>query len=316
MALHVVFGAGQIGASLAHRLASQGQQVRVARRSARPIAGPGIEVVSGDATDSAFTLRASQGASVIYHCMNPSAYTGAAWKKEFPAQGEALIAAAIATGARLVCLDNLYAYGVVDGARTETTPLGATGPKGRVRVAWDVRLRAARSDGLRYVVGRAGDFFGPGTADNSLISPSAVAGLAVGRAPWLIGDTAAPHAFSYVPDVVAGLAALGGAPDDAVDGAIFHLPVVTVPPGELITRIATALGSSTRARSLPAWVVPLLGTVVPLFRELRETLYQWDRPFLIDDSAFRTRFPGIASSLSQAVMGTAATVPKAAHSGR
>jgi nucleoside-diphosphate-sugar epimerase len=214
----------------------------------------------------------------------------------------------VAHGARLVCLDNLYGYGIVDGRRTEATPLAATGPKGRVRVAWDQRLRQARdTDGLRFVVGRAGDFFGPGAAQQSLISSDALAGLAAGRRMWLIGDPDARHAFSYVPDVVRGLAALGAAEPD-VEGRVFHLPVVEVSPRGLVTAFAAALGAKPRFSTLPAWLVSALGAVVPLFADLRETLYQWDRPFLADDAAFRVRFPGLATPLSTAAADLAAAL--------
>ena len=196
MALHVVFGAGQIGANLARTLAARGHTVRVVRRSARPIEGTSIEVVAGDAMDPAFAMRASEGASVIYHCMNPSAYTAGAWTDEFPRQGAALIAAALAHGALLVCLDNLYGYGEAD-RRTEDSPMAGLGPKARVRIAWDATLRSTA--GLRYAVGRAGDFFGPGAADNSLFSPKMIDGLRRGDTAWLIGDATAPHAFSFVP---------------------------------------------------------------------------------------------------------------------
>ncbi len=108
MSLHVVFGAGQVGARLAAELIAHGHTVRVVRRSAVPV--PGAEVVAGDAQDPVFATRVTAGAAAIYHCMNPSAYTAAAWELEYPRLGAALIAAALANDARLVCLDNLYGY--------------------------------------------------------------------------------------------------------------------------------------------------------------------------------------------------------------
>ena len=47
---------------------------------------------------------------------------------------------------------------------------------------------------------------------------------------------------------------------------------------------------------------------VPLFRELDETMYQWDRPFRVDDARFRARFPGLATPLDAAVAATIAAV--------
>lgn len=300
MALHVVFGAGQVGPRVAELLRQKGHQVRVVRRSQAPVSG-GIEVVSGDVRDPAFARAAAAGADAIYHCMNPSAYTAAAWETEFPAMGESLIAAAVSAGARLVALDNLYGYGPVRGPRAEDTPQVAEGTKGRVRIAWARRLQqAAREEGLRYVAGRAGDFYGPGTGEQSLLGTSAIEGLAKGRPVLLIGDADATHAFSYVPDVVSGLVALGTA-GPVVEGQTFHLPVHEVAPRLLVQKYAAALGVKPRIFRLPWWSIHALAPVVPILRELRETLYQWDRPFLVDDSRFRAMFPGLAAGVDEAV---------------
>lgn len=295
----VVFGAGQVGAGVVEALRARGHRVRVVRRGNTPVAG--AEIVSGDARDPAFAERATRGADVLFHCLNPSAYTGAAWEQEFPVLGEALIRAAVAHDARLVCLDNLYAIGETDGPRSEDAPLRATGRKGRVRVAWDARLRSER--GLRWAAGRAADFFGPGTGEQSMFSASGVAGLAQGRSMWLVGDADAVHAFGYVPDVVSGLVALG----ESGERGAWHLPVTHVAPRELVARLARAHGSQAVAHVMPGWGVRALAPVVPIFRELRETLYQWDRPFLVDDGRFRARFPGLATSLEDAVAATAAS---------
>jgi len=64
--VHVVFGAGQIGATLAERLVRSGHDVRVVRRS--PGAPPaGASLRTGDAGDALFVDEAVRGASVVYH---------------------------------------------------------------------------------------------------------------------------------------------------------------------------------------------------------------------------------------------------------
>jgi hypothetical protein len=207
-------------------------------------------------------------------------------------------------GARLVVLDNLYAYGPVEERMTEDTSLAATGRKGAVRVRWAARLEHAREEqGLRYVVGKAGDFFGEG-ADQALVSPAAVRGMLAGKRPIALGDVDAPHAFSYTLDVAAGLAALGEAADD-VEGTVFHLPVHEVAPRKLFARLGSELGVSVAPRRIGRWVLRLMSPFVGLFRELLETLYQWEKPFLVDDSRFRARFPDVGTSLDQAVRETA-----------
>ncbi len=189
---HVVFGAGQIGWQVAERLAALGLRVRVVRRSDGPVPS-GTHAARGDALDPAFVMRVTEGAAVIYHCMNPSAYDSAVWEGEFPRLGEGLIAAAVARDARLVCLDNVYAYGEMDTARKENSPLGATGRKGMVRVRWAQRLeQAARENGLRYVAGKAGDFFGPGADEKSALGEV--------RLMPLLANKTSPAPGERVPD--------------------------------------------------------------------------------------------------------------------
>jgi nucleoside-diphosphate-sugar epimerase len=298
----VVLGAGQVGKGLVAELASRGHEVRVARRSNDVV--PGATVFAGDARDPAFLARVAEGAGLLFHCANPSAYTSDVWEREFPVMGEAAIAAAKATGAKLVCLDNLYSYGEAE-LRTEETPRAATGRKGLVRVRWEQRLRD--EPGLRWVDARAGDFFGPGTDAQSLFSAAAVAGIAAGTRPWLVGDPTATHAFGYVPDVVRGLAALG----ESDEVGVWHLPVTQIAPAALVERLAKAAGRSVQPRAVPAWGFRAAAWVVPLFRELSETMYQWDRPFRVDDTKFRTRFPGYATSLDEAVRATLAAAAPA-----
>ena len=301
--MHVVFGAGQIGASLARTLARQGHPVRVVRRSGRPV--DDLEVVAADATDPEAVLAASRGATVIHHCLNPSAYTGEAWTTELPPMNEALIAAAIAHDARLVVLDNLYAYGPTREARREDSPMHPNGPKGRQRAGWHARLHAATAEGLRWTAGRPGDFWGPGTSDQSLMAMSRVEGLGRGRPALLLGDARAPHSFSYVPDVVDSLITLALAEAD-VEGRVWHLPVHTIAPGDLVRRLARAQGRRGWYLALPGWFLRALAPVVPFFATLTETLYQWERPFLSDDSAFRARFTDVGTPIDAAVEATIA----------
>jgi len=75
--LHVIFGAGQVGSTLADILASQGKRFRLVKR--HPSEYPSqVELILGDATDAAFCHQASAGAAVIYHCMNPE-YSTNVW---------------------------------------------------------------------------------------------------------------------------------------------------------------------------------------------------------------------------------------------
>lgn len=288
-ALHVVFGAGQIGPRLATHLRERGHAVRLVRRSG---AGPaGVDLRLGDAGDPAFASDAAQGAAVLYHCMNP-AYSAAAWARELPRFATALTTAAGRAGARLVVLDNVYLLGRPNGRRLdEDSPVAPCSRKGEIRARVHEQLVAAHARGdARVVVARASDFYGPGgtgTYFGDAFWPNA---LGKGEAQALARlDT--PHTYHYVPDVVAGLAALGEADDD-VTGRWWMLPAAPAEPSAaMIARFARTLGRPLKTVRFPPFAMAALSLFVPVLGELREMAYQWEEPFLVNDARFRARFP-------------------------
>jgi hypothetical protein len=59
---------------------------------------------------------------------------------------------------------------------------------------------------------------------------------------------------------------------------------------EVVMRLAGKLGRAIKVAQVPRWIVKAAAVAVPLMRELDEMLYQWDEPFVVDDSRFRERF--------------------------
>ncbi len=302
--LHVLFGAGQVGQSLAQRLLAAGKRVRIARRSSQGIP-PGTEAMAGDAADPAFCLRAAEGATVVYHCMNPP-YDAAVWAEVLPRLMRNLIAAAGRAQARLVVLDNLYMLGRPQGSRIdELSPISPCSRKGEVRAEVAELLFAAHRRGeVQATVGRASDFYGPGGAATFVgdhFWPAALAGKTV-RLPF---DPDAVHTYHYIPDVAAGLAALGGAEAD-VCGRPWMLPCA--PAGslrQLVARFAPHLVRDIHLARIPGWVLGAAAVFSPLLREVNEMRYQWQEPFVVEDSRFRARFglaPGDADEAASATV--------------
>ncbi|MEM6693898.1 MAG: NAD-dependent epimerase/dehydratase family protein [Pseudomonadota bacterium] len=203
----VILGAGPMGRAIAETLVTQGATVPVVTRDGRSI-GPGISSRKADLSSTEQTIAACAGADVIYHCAAPPYHQ---WTAAFPALQEAAIAAAEATGAVLVAVENLYGYGRA-GTLTEDMPLSATTRKGALRAQLSEQLLAAHAAGrARCVAGRATDFFGPGVRMSALgdrFWPAVLAGKTV---DW-IGDPDAPHSFAYLPDLAVAYVALGQTP--------------------------------------------------------------------------------------------------------
>ena len=107
---------------------------------------------------------------------------------------------------------------------------------------------------------------------------------------WSPVNPDALHTYHYIPDVAAGLAALGCAGEDVL-GRSWMLPCLPAAPlRALVSRLSNALRRPIRVFAVPAVVVKALGVAMPLLREMREMLYQWEEPFEVDDRRFRHRF--------------------------
>jgi nucleoside-diphosphate-sugar epimerase len=302
--LHVVFGTGQVGSALAGHLAGLGLAVRAVSRSRPATLAGGADWRAADASDPEAATDAAKGASVVYQCVN-APYTQ--WPELFPPLQRGVLAAAERTGALLVVLENLYGYGPAGGKpMTEDLPLTATTVKGRTRAAMTGELLAAAEAGrVRFAIGRASDFFGPGVTQGSTLGERVFGNALAGRRADFIGNPNLPHTYSYVPDIAAGLATLGT--DARATGQVWHLPgPQTVTTRALLDLVAGEVGHPVGIRPLPKLAVRALGLVNPMMRELAEMAYEFDEPFILDTSKYQSAFGTAATPLADAIAATAA----------
>ena len=314
--LHVIAGKGPVGGTTARLLADAGHRVRVLSRSGTPAhdgtvaprasdrTGDLIEHVAVDASDAAAVAAATRDATVIYNCLNPEYHR---WATDWPPMAGALLDAAEAHGAVLVTMSNLYAYGPVDGRLTESLPLAASGTKGRVReTMWNDALSRHRAGRVRVTEARASDFYGPGVTDGGYLGERAVPRLLAGKKIQVIGDPTQPHSWSYIPDVAQALVRLGS--DDRAWGRAWHVPTApAVPLRDMVTTMCEMAGvAPVGVQRMPWPMVRMAGLFVPFMRELQETRYQWDRPFVMDSSAFTATFGDEPTTISEGLTATVA----------
>jgi len=301
---HVVFGTGQVGRVLAALLADRGLTVRVVSRHRPAALADGIEWRAADAADPEAASDAAKGAAVMYQCLN-APYTE--WPERFPPLQRGVLAAAERSQALLVSLENLYGYGPTGGRpMTEDLPLAATAVKGRTRAAMTAELLAAAEAGrVRIAIGRASDFFGAGVTQGSTLGQRVFGNALAGRRADFIGDADLPHTYSYVPDIAAGLATLGT--DARAAGQVWHLPgPQTVTTRELLDLVAVQVGHPVGVRSVSKLALRVLGLASPMMRELAETSYQFDEPFVLDTSRYESAFGAAGTPLAAAVAATVA----------
>jgi nucleoside-diphosphate-sugar epimerase len=158
---------------------------------------------------------------------------------------------------------------------------------------------------VRAVVGRASDFYGPGGVQ-SYFEARFWGRVLRGKSAQLIFNPDTRHTWHFIPDVAAGLAALGQAADEGL-APIYLLPAA--PAGtsrQLVGRFAAALGRPVPVSRVPRLVISLMAVFVPLLREVLEMDYQWDEDFVVDDGPFRERFGLLPTPPGQAAAETVA----------
>jgi nucleoside-diphosphate-sugar epimerase len=299
--LHVVFGTGPVGMAVMDALMQRGKRVRMVNRSGRARVPDGVEVLGGDATDETFAREASEGASVVYFALNPP-YDK--WPELFPPLQAGVLEGAAAAGAKLVAMENLYMYGPTDGRQlTEDLPLAPNTRKGSVRARMSEELMEAhRSGKVRVAIGRASDYFGPRVLSSA--AGEQVFGRAVrGKSVQLAGDPDQPHTYSYVPDIGKGLAILGER-EEAL-GQAWHLPSPeTLTTREFVEMIFQEVGKPARVQAAPKILLRAIGLFNPGIRETIEMLYEFEEPFVVDDSKFEREFGEQATPLREAIQRT------------
>jgi nucleoside-diphosphate-sugar epimerase len=244
----------------------------------------------------------------MYQCLN-APYTD--WPRSFPPLQRGVLAAAERTGALLVSLENLYGYGPTgETPMTEYLPLAATTVKGRTRAAMTRELLAAAEAGrVRIAIGRASDFFGAGITTGTTLGERVFANAVAGKRADFIGNPDLPHTYSYVPDIVAGLATLGT--DERAAGGVWHLPgPETVTTRQLLELVSGEVGHSVGVRSVPKVAVRALGLFNPMMRELAEMSYEFDEPFVLDTTKYQSVFGTDPTPLSAAIGATVAWYQK------
>jgi len=170
-AVQTVLGAnGVIGRELSRVLRSMGHRVRQVSRHPRQVNGDD-EVVTADLLDAEATARAVEGSTVAYLVAGLK-YDHRVWREEWPRVMRNVMDACRRHGAALVFLDNVYAYGRVDGAMTEETPYNPISRKGEVRakVATTLMDAVRRGDFVRIACELSGRPFRLQTAPRWMLS--------------------------------------------------------------------------------------------------------------------------------------------------
>ena len=289
----LILGAtGGIGGETAHALARHGWRIRALSRKGKPSsAATSWDWVKGDSLDQASITAAADGADAIVHAVNPLGYRY--WATLVLPMIENTISAARASGARILVPGTIYNYGSdAFPVLHEDSPQHASTHKGKIRIALEEKLEVAAGRGVRSLIVRFGDFFGPKPGNNwfsqGLVKPNQpVASITYP------GSKGVGHDWAYLPDAGEVFAELMDREPELSDFERFHFRGHWDADGtQMIAAIRRAAGkASIPIKALPWFIFMLASPFNETLRELYATRPLWQTPIQLDNTKL-VRFLG------------------------
>ena len=286
--MHTILGInGNVGKLLAAELTQKGIKVRGVSR--RPFLG-NWEYVAADVLNLDQLTTAVAGSEVVYLAVGLE-YTLKIWRRDWRVLMQNTIEACRRANAKLIFIDNVYMYGRVEGAMTETTPMQPSSEKGKVRSEIATLLLSTfERKILRGCIARAADFYGP-DCDKSGLNTTVFERFAAKKSAQWLGKADKKHSFTYVPDMAKALAILGT--DDRMGQSfVWHLP--TAAPAltglEIMEQAAKLFDVPPKFSAVGDFLMLILGIFIPIMRELKEMSYQTNFDYVFSSEKFERVF--------------------------
>jgi nucleoside-diphosphate-sugar epimerase len=287
--MHTILGAGgPVANALTQELINANQTVRLVSRKPVQTTAANVTWQKADLLNYDEVLSAAKGSTVIY-LVAGLVYDAAIWKQQWPVIMKNVINVTKVTGARLIFFDNVYMYGLVNGAMTEHTPYKPSSVKGGIRAGIaSMLMDEVKAGNIRATIARAPDFYGTDST-NSFIDMMVLSNYAKNKPAQWIGDPDKKHNYIYIPDAGKAMFLLGQNPDS--DNQIWHLPTALAITGRQFLDIAANVyqikPKYMRVRKFMLWIFGLFKKVI---MGTVEMYYQFDHDYIFDSSKFEKTF--------------------------
>jgi nucleoside-diphosphate-sugar epimerase len=286
--MQTILGAGgAIGTELAKALRSFDDHIRLVSRNPRKV-NESDELFAADLMQRSQVFSAVEGSSVVYLTAGFK-YDTRVWQRTWPEVMRNVIDACMKHHAKLVFFDNMYLYDKdhMDHI-TEDTPVNPPSGKGRVRAQLEKMLFSEVHSGrLTALIARAPDFLG---LHNSVIGEMVLKNLHQGKKAMWFADVTKKRNMTFPRDAARATALLGNTAD--AWNQVWHVPSTreALTGREWIERFASEMGVKPRVTVVKPFMLGLLGIFIPIMKEFREMMYQYDRDYFFDSSKFEKRF--------------------------
>jgi nucleoside-diphosphate-sugar epimerase len=296
----ILGGGGAVGTELAKNLTRYTNKIRIVSRTPERV-NETDELLATDLTKRQQVFDAVKGSEVVYVTIGFD-YNIKVWRELWPSFIQNVISACKKHQSKLVFFDNIYMYDRhYLGDMTEETPVRPSSKKGEVRAQVAKMITDEFGKGeLTALIARSADFYGPENT-RSVLLLTVFENFKKGKPANWFARADKIHNYTYTPDARAATALLGNTPD-AYD-QVWHLPSTRekLTGKEWINRIAKAMNVKPRYRVMPVWLMGMVGIFVPIMKELKEMVYQYNRDYFFNSSKFEQRFDFVPIEISEGI---------------
>ncbi|HQZ12664.1 MAG TPA: NAD-dependent epimerase/dehydratase family protein [Devosia sp.] len=271
---------GHLGNAAAAAFAAAGWEVTgFGRANRRPI--PGVRFVAGDARNVEEMRAAIGDSDVVVNALN---LPYDAWTEGRSEAQLAAVIEAVGGNRTLMFPGNIYNYSATDRVITPDLKQVPQTPRGAIRVRLEKMLEAAsrQHQGLKVVIVRAGDFFGPHNAGDwfdQVILREAGKGKAA-----LTGTPGIGHAWAYLPDLGRAFEVLAFQRAGFAAFETFHFAGYFATQEELGAALQAGSPVPLKLSRFPHFMLTLVGLTNPIMRDIAKMVYLWRNPMELRDA--------------------------------
>ncbi len=288
--MQTILGAGgAIGRELAKALPKYTQNIRLVSRNPEKV-NESDQLFAADLTDKDEVLKAVEGSEIVYLTVGLP-YNAKVWEQTWPVIIDNVLEACKVHQSKLVFFDNIYMYDPKSVSEIrETNPVNPQSRKGKVRAAIARKVTDACDGAIETLIARSADFYGPSIENVSVLTETVFKPLSEGKKASCLGSVHKIHSFTYTPDSGKAVALLGNTPD--AYGETWHLPTSNEKwtMRQFIEWIADGFNVEPKFQVAGRFMVSLLGLFVPIMREMKEMLYQYEQDYFFISEKFEERF--------------------------
>jgi nucleoside-diphosphate-sugar epimerase len=293
-----ILGTGQVGRAIFEQLQLKGlnSEILLVNKSGKlnfdlP---QGTSVLAADVTISEKIIPIFKKSDIVFSCTDVPYQK---WNSFYPLLADAMVEGLKNSNAKLVFADNMYSYGNLKGQIIhEDLPHLATTKKGQIR---SEIINNFSNNGVidRVAIVKSSDFIGQ-RIEKGVFGTEFLNRIYNQKTVFLPGNITLPHHFTFIEDFAKAMVMVALEPK--AFNEIWHVPNdKAISQKEWIEIFEIKTGLTIKFRSIPKFMIKIIGLFNPFVKELDELSYQFEHPYLINSQKFINRFGDISTPTSE-----------------